>query len=67
MLFSGIPRLPIVFALRVARWQVAGATKSPLVFYIVKWGGVLLPLKLEKKLEKIKVLSWAITTPKIVG
>ena len=33
---------------QVARWQVAGATKSPLVFYIVKWGGVLLPLKLKK-------------------
>ena len=42
--------------------------KSLIVFYIVKWGGVLLPLKLKKtKNSKKKVVSWAIFPPKIVG
>ena len=42
--------------------------KSLIVFYIVKWGGMLLHLKLKKRqAQKIKVVSWVISTPKIVG
>ena len=55
MLFSGIPRLPIVFALQVARWQVAiwpggkvtGGTKK-----IGKWG---IP---EKSIKNVTQLRW---------
>ena len=34
ILFSGIPHLPIVFALQVARWQVVGGTKKPFTLYL---------------------------------
>ena len=54
---------------QVARWPGGSGHqscfgKSPIVFYML--GGVLLPLNI-KKTQKIKVVSWAISPPKIVG